>query len=84
MLFSITKKKVVFDISLLTFPMPIPDKGKQLCLTFIFTLLCGASRGFMKALKVFLKTFWGSTKKCENKKLKQLSGMPVARRVMLL
>ena len=57
MLFSITKKKVVFDISLLTFPMPIPDKEKQLCLIFIFTLLCGASRGFMKALKVLLKPF---------------------------
>ena len=24
---------------------------------FIFTLLCGASKGFMKALKVFIKPF---------------------------
>ena len=30
------------------------------------TLLCGVSKGFMKA---FLhKTFWGTTKKCQNKK----------------
>ena len=29
-------------------------------------LLCGASKGFVKA---FCKTFWGTTKKCENKNL---------------
>ena len=28
-----------------------------------------ASKGFMKALKAFMKTFWGTTKKCENKNL---------------
>ena len=26
-------------------------------LNFIFTLLCGASKGFMKAFKVFIKPF---------------------------
>ena len=41
------------------------DKLNQV--KFFFTLLCGASKGFMKA---FLdKTFRGTTKKCENKNL---------------
>ena len=34
------------------------DKKKKLTEIFIFTLLCGASKGFMKAFK-----------KCENKNL---------------
>ena len=38
----------------LTFPAPIPDKEKKLTEIFIFKLLCGASKGFMKALKVFM------------------------------
>ena len=33
----------------------------------IFTLLCGASKGFMKAFKDLHKTFRGTTKKYENK-----------------
>ena len=37
---------------ILTLPVPIPDKDKKLSQIFIFTLLCGASKGFMKALKV--------------------------------
>ena len=35
---------------------------------FIFTLLCGASKGFLTALRPH-KTFRGTTKKCENKHL---------------
>ena len=35
----------------LTLPVPIPDKEKKLSQIFIFTLLCGTSEGFMKALK---------------------------------
>ena len=35
----------------------------------IFTLICGDSKGFMKALKGFIKPFCGTTKKCENKNL---------------
>ena len=35
----------------------IPDKVKKLSEIFIFTLLCGASKGFMKALKAFIKPF---------------------------
>ena len=36
---------------------PIPDEEKKLTSIFIFRLLCGASKSFMKALKVFIKTF---------------------------
>ena len=37
---------------ILTLLVPIPDKDKKLSQIFIFALLCGASKGFMKALKV--------------------------------
>ena len=46
-----------------------PNLGRRekFKLNFFFTLLCGASKGFMKA---FLhKTFRGTTKKYENKNL---------------
>ena len=33
--------------TLLTLNVPIPDKVKKLSQIFIFTLLCGASKGFM-------------------------------------
>ena len=36
---------------MLTLPAPIPDKEKNITEIFIFTLLCGASKGFMKTLK---------------------------------
>ena len=35
---------------LLTLSVPIPDEEKKLSQIFIFTLLCGASKGFMRAL----------------------------------
>ena len=54
----------------LTLNVPIPGKVKKVSEIFIFTLLCGASKGFMKALKA-LKTFWGTRKKCENKNFTQ-------------
>ena len=38
-------------------------------LNLIFTLLCGASIGFMKAFKTFIKPFEATQKKCENKNL---------------
>ena len=44
--------KLLF-FSHLTLNVPIPDKVKKLSRIFIFTLLCGASKGFMKALKAF-------------------------------
>ena len=33
----------------LTLPVPIPDEEKKLSEIFIFTLLCGVLKGFMKA-----------------------------------
>ena len=41
----------------LTLNVPISDKVKKLSSIFIFTLLCGALKGFMKALKAFIKPF---------------------------
>ena len=38
----------------LTLPVPFPDDEKKLSYIFIFTLPCGASKGFMK---VFIKPF---------------------------
>ena len=38
---------------ILTLNVPIPDKVQKLSEVFIFTLLCGASKGFMKAFKPF-------------------------------
>ena len=38
---------------LLTLSAPIPDEGKNISLTLIFTLLWGALKGFMKAFKAF-------------------------------
>ena len=40
-----------------TYPVPIPDKEKKLTSIFIFTLLCGASKGFIKVLNAFIKPF---------------------------
>ena len=48
--------KSKFEIHL-TLPVPIPDEEKKLTQFFIFSLLCGASKGFMKAIKVFIKLF---------------------------
>ena len=41
--------------SYLTLPVLIPDEEKKLSWIFTFTLVCGASKGFMKALKAFQK-----------------------------
>ena len=43
--------------NILTLPVPIPAEEKKLSEIFIFTLLCGASKGFMKAFKAFIKPF---------------------------
>ena len=48
---------------LLTLHVPIPDEEKKLSQIFIFTILCGVSKGFMKAFKAHK----GTTNKCENK-----------------
>ena len=44
-----------FNFHFLTLCVPIPDEERKLTSIFIFTLLCGGSKGFMKALKAFLK-----------------------------
>ena len=42
---------------LLIFNGPIPDKKKKLTQVFIFALLFGASKGFLKAFKALIKPF---------------------------
>ena len=42
---------------ILILAIPILDEEKKLRSIFIFILLCGASKGFMKALKAFIKPF---------------------------
>ena len=37
--------------------MGIPDENRKLTQVFIFALLCGVSKFFMKALKGFIKPF---------------------------
>ena len=37
--------------------MPIADEEIKIAYIFIFTHLCSASKGFMKALKTFIKPF---------------------------
>ena len=44
-------------IRILALLVPIPDEAKKLTLIFVFTLLCGASKSFMEALKSFMKPF---------------------------
>ena len=39
----------------LTLPVLIPDKERKLTYSFIFILLCGASKDFMTILKAFMK-----------------------------
>ena len=47
-----------YCFSRLTLPAPIPDEEKKLTKKIsTFTFLCGASKGFMKALKAFMKLF---------------------------
>ena len=36
---------------------PDPKRREKINLRFCFPLLCGASKGFMKALKAFIKPF---------------------------
>ena len=38
-------------------PVPILEKERKLTKLFIFTLLCGPSKGFKKVLKAFIKLF---------------------------
>ena len=51
------KKISIKNIFILTLSVPIPDIEKKSTQVFIFTFLCGASKGFMKAFKAFIKPF---------------------------
>ena len=42
---------------MLTLSVPLPDEEKKLSGIFIFTLLSGAPKGFVKAFKAFIKPF---------------------------
>ena len=44
-------------LSYLTLSVTFPDKEEKLTWIFVFALLCGASKGFMKVLKAFIKPF---------------------------
>ena len=57
--FSKFSKKICF---VLTLPVPVPDEEKKLRYMFIFTLLCDASKGFMKASKAFIELFEATQK----------------------
>ena len=52
--------------TMLTLHVPNPDEEKKLRQVFIFTLLCGAPIGLMKALKAFVKPF-EAPERTENK-----------------
>ena len=43
---------ITFRDSCLTLPAPIPDEEKKLTYIFIFTFVCGSSKGFMIHQKV--------------------------------
>ena len=47
-----THENMKASVNFLTLNVPIPDKVKNLSQVFIFTLLCGTSKGFMKALNL--------------------------------
>ena len=47
-LLTASAKILKLRIMILNLPIPIPDEDKKLSEIFIFTLLCGASKGFMK------------------------------------
>ena len=53
---TIKEKALVVSNSLSRFTM-VSGEEKKLSWIFIFILLCGASKGFMKALKAFIKPF---------------------------
>ena len=40
-----------------TLPFPMPDEKKKLTQLFILIFLCGASKGFIKAFKAFIKPY---------------------------
>ena len=53
----------------LTLNVPIPDKVKKIKLNFYFHTSLWCLKRFHEGLKGLHKTFWGTTKTCENKNL---------------
>ena len=51
----------------LTLNVPVLDREKKLSEIFIFILLCGALKGFIKVLKAFIKLFKAPQKNLEIK-----------------
>ena len=52
------KTKILADFEIcISVPLTQSRKKRKKKLNFYFTLLYGASKGFMKALKVFIKPF---------------------------
>ena len=54
---NVSARLLMVRLAQLTLPGPIPDEERKSTEYFIFILLCGASKGFMKALKAFIKPF---------------------------
>ena len=52
-----TSTKLIQYLTPISLLVQITDEVKKLSEIFIFTLLCGGSKGFMKALKAFIKPF---------------------------
>ena len=53
----------------LTLLVPISDEKKKVKINFYFHTSLWSLKRFYKGLKSLHKTFWGATKKCENKNL---------------
>ena len=54
---------------MLTLPVPISDKEKRIKVNFYFHASLWYLKRFYEGIKDLHKTFWGTTKKCENKNL---------------
>ena len=54
---------------MLTLPVPISDKEKRIKVNFYFHASLWYLKRFYEDIKDLHKTFWGTTKKCENKNL---------------
>ena len=61
-----SKSQLNFCLALL---VSIPDEEKKLSWIFIFTLLCGVSKGFLKAFKAFKKPFEAPQRSAKIKKI---------------
>ena len=51
------RQSILADIFIINPSCPGPGQREKINLNFYFTLLCGASQGFMKAFKAFIKPF---------------------------